>query len=406
MSPLLPAVRAHHAERHPALDVGIPRDPHDIDPPSPGAGSTPDSDPDWDWDEYDELPDPDLLQPSSVTVTEIITSTGVQGPTTVTVVQVSPVPGLPTIPLSFSSPVPSSTPPAVITPSDTSSSPPATNTSTFTSSTTTPQDTGRSSQGPTTSSATAAATENPLRNGSTGGVRKSSGLSGGAIAAVVIVLLLAMGALVFLLLRRRRIQRRTARRATWTANAWQPPTADGSLEKAVTEINPTSLSDIGPAAGAPSSSTRGNEGGAAQPPAIPIILRKSPPTYIPQTPVTQQPPSYFSPVDSSAPSPQPSAARTMGSESTQYATVLVRVTFVPQLPDELAITPGETLYIRTEFDDGWAYCANIRGEEGMVPLECLEGAGGQFAEFPPSVDWHNRDSRRVSSLRSPHSPVA
>lgn len=80
---------------------------------------------------------------------------------------------------------------------------------------------------------------------------------------------------------------------------------------------------------------------------------------------------------------------------------LVRVTFVPQLPDELAITPGETVYIRTEFDDGWALCANTRGEQGMVPLECLEGGGGHFAEFPPpSVDWHKRDSRRVSSLRS------
>jgi hypothetical protein len=81
---------------------------------------------------------------------------------------------------------------------------------------------------------------------------------------------------------------------------------------------------------------------------------------------------------------------------------LVRVTFVPQLPDELAITPGETVYIRTEFDDGWALCANTRGEQGMVPLECLEGDGGQFTELAlPSVNWHNRDSRRVSSLRSP-----
>jgi len=81
--------------------------------------------------------------------------------------------------------------------------------------------------------------------------------------------------------------------------------------------------------------------------------------------------------------------------------VLVRVTFVPQLPDELAITPGETLYIRVEFDDGWALCANTRGEQGMVPSECLEGGGGQSAELPvPSIAWQSRDSRRVSSLRS------
>lgn len=92
----------------------------------------------------------------------------------------------------------------------------------------------------------------------------------------------------------------------------------------------------------------------------------------------------------------------VASESTQDAMALVRVTFMPQLPDELAITPGETLYIRNEFDDGWALCEKTSGEQGMVPLECLEGGGGQSAEFPPPlVDWNSRDSRRVSSLRSP-----
>ncbi|KAI0053968.1 hypothetical protein FA95DRAFT_1479519, partial [Auriscalpium vulgare] len=57
---------------------------------------------------------------------------------------------------------------------------------------------------------------------------------------------------------------------------------------------------------------------------------------------------------------------------------LVRVTFVRSLPDELAITPGETLQITSRFDDGWALCTNARGVQGMVPLECLEGGGGQF----------------------------
>lgn len=75
--------------------------------------------------------------------------------------------------------------------------------------------------------------------------------------------------------------------------------------------------------------------------------------------------------------------------------VLVRMTFIPQLPDELAITPGETLYIQTEFDDGWAMCTNIGGKEGMVPLECVEGVGGQFAGIS-----HTRIMRRASSLRS------
>jgi hypothetical protein len=75
--------------------------------------------------------------------------------------------------------------------------------------------------------------------------------------------------------------------------------------------------------------------------------------------------------------------------------VLVRMTFVSQLPDELAITPGETLYIRTEFDDGWALCVNSRGKEGMVPLECVEGGGGQFTGRSEL-----RTMRRASSLNS------
>lgn len=207
-----------------------------------------------------------------------------------------------------------------------------------------------------------------------------------------------MGALAFFLLRGRLIQRRTVRRATWSANVWGHPTADTSSEKGASETHPISPSDVGAAPGA--TLTRGNEGGSAQLQVL-IIPRKSPPPYIPQTgevPVTQLR-SHNSPVYSSTPSPQPSAVRT---ESTQNPRALVRVTFVPQLPDELAITPGEMVYIRAEFDDGWALCANTRGGEGMVPLECLEGGGGHFAEFPPpSVNWHNRDSRRVSSLRSP-----
>jgi hypothetical protein len=89
------------------------------------------------------------------------------------------------------------------------------------------------------------------------------------------------------------------------------------------------------------------------------------------------------------------SASTVPSTPVPDVPALVRMTFVPQLPDELAISPGETLYIRTDFDDGWALCANSRGEQGMVPLECLEGGGGQFAGHS-----HLRNMRRASSLNS------
>jgi hypothetical protein len=393
MSPLLPAVRAHRAVRHPASDVSNSLSIKS----SPGARGTIRFDRRDRY--YEQGPDPDSLPPVPPV------SSG-QGPPITTAVQGLSVVENTTISQgpSPSNSLPTPTYPAVINLTGTlaSSSPPATTTST-------PQNTGVRFPGPRLGSTvlpamvaiTPSANPNPVLAGTTSGARHHPGLSAGAIAAIVIVILLAMGASAFFLLRGRLIQRRTARRATWTANAWGHPTADTSSEKGAAETHQISQSDIGAAPGA--TSTRGNEGGSAQLQVL-IIARKSPPPYIPQTgevPVTQLR-SQNSPVYSSAPSPQPSAVRTVASVSTQGSKALVRVTFVPQLPDELAITPGETVYIRTEFDDGWAWCDNTRGEQGMVPLECLEGGGGQFAEFPPpSVNWHNRDSRRVSSLRSP-----
>ena len=62
---------------------------------------------------------------------------------------------------------------------------------------------------------------------------------------------------------------------------------------------------------------------------------------------------------------------------------LVRNAFLPNLPDELAVGQGEMVRVLAEYDDGWALCQNMRGEQGAVPLECLQrqrvnvpGAGG------------------------------
>ncbi|KAH9832901.1 uncharacterized protein C8Q71DRAFT_775490 [Rhodofomes roseus] len=45
---------------------------------------------------------------------------------------------------------------------------------------------------------------------------------------------------------------------------------------------------------------------------------------------------------------------------------------MPSLPDELAVSQGEMVRVLSEYDDGWALCANMRGEQGAVPLECLQ----------------------------------
>ena len=81
--------------------------------------------------------------------------------------------------------------------------------------------------------------------------------------------------------------------------------------------------------------------------------------------------------------------------ATAPLTALIKCTFIPNLPDELSISTGETVRVAAEYDDGWAMCVNARGEQGMVPLECLDresaGSGSQF-----QGDWRN--SKRSSSL--------
>lgn len=73
---------------------------------------------------------------------------------------------------------------------------------------------------------------------------------------------------------------------------------------------------------------------------------------------------------------------------------IIRCTFIPSLPDELSITTGETVTILNEYDDGWALCANVRGEQGMVPLECL--AKDAATPRVHESDWKN--AQRASSL--------
>jgi len=78
-------------------------------------------------------------------------------------------------------------------------------------------------------------------------------------------------------------------------------------------------------------------------------------------------------------------------------------TFVPNLPDELHISTGEHIRVLSAFDDGWALCANIRNEQGVVPLECLqrEGKSSQTEmQLQPesAFGYDNRASKRLSSL--------
>jgi len=99
--------------------------------------------------------------------------------------------------------------------------------------------------------------------------------------------------------------------------------------------------------------------------------------------------------------PVPPAAYNTGATpvvSAGGATATVRYEFIPSLPDELSITTGEIVRVVSEYDDGWALCKNARGDQGMVPLECLDrSAGPQTLQPDPTQDYRN--FRRTSSLR-------
>lgn len=101
-------------------------------------------------------------------------------------------------------------------------------------------------------------------------------------------------------------------------------------------------------------------------------------------------------------------------------TAVVRVVYIPTLPDELSITAGEVVHVLKAFDDGWALCANVRGEQGVVPVECLDRSahlqmsmqqqtmygsspsGGYGSGQETGGDWRNM--KRLSSLstQQPH----
>jgi len=79
----------------------------------------------------------------------------------------------------------------------------------------------------------------------------------------------------------------------------------------------------------------------------------------------------------------------------------VKCTFIPTLPDELSISTGEVVRVLAEFDDGWGLCVNGRGEQGMVPLECLDRG---FASQEQQDGRDLRNSRRASSLTASMNP--
>jgi hypothetical protein len=65
--------------------------------------------------------------------------------------------------------------------------------------------------------------------------------------------------------------------------------------------------------------------------------------------------------------------------------------FLPTLPDELAVTPGEQVKVTKSFDDGWALVEKLpeEGDQkgkskqivGLIPVDCFRAAGQPLPEF-------------------------
>lgn len=90
-----------------------------------------------------------------------------------------------------------------------------------------------------------------------------------------------------------------------------------------------------------------------------------------------------------------------GSASLSPFAAAVVCTFITSLPDELSINVGETIRVLAEYDDGWALCMNTNGQQGMVPMECLNGgpsAAPSAMNFSASRLPDARGVRRTSSL--------
>jgi hypothetical protein len=250
--------------------------------------------------------------------------------------------------------------------------------------------------------------------------RQSNTLSAGAIAGIVIGVVVVLNVIGVLFYRHRQLARRKLRRATWKAGIRARSTDFSAVEKGFEPpaiLTPFTL-------GLPGSNgraTRNSQATAGRRQSrfsifnLPSALARSPEAAFPR--------DSFNPSRERSGSPSPGSAPTRPSRSehrpsrktpppveppfsetlqtpaaAQVPTAVVRVTFIPTRPDELSVSIGQTLAVVHRFDDGWSLCANAYGEQGMVPLECLEGGGGQFVGFRDRSAMMRGSGKRASSL--------
>jgi len=221
-------------------------------------------------------------------------------------------------------------------------------------------------------------TSNPQISSSSNSAIQSNKLPGGIIAAIVIISVFAVFGLLAFFARYRYIQYRKRKTLTWGKGMMGKPVSSDDMVFSTVPFD-TDTRQIVPsyyytAGDAPSMRTT-------------TFQRYS-------MPIAPPPMSYNNPGPSSPGLASPTASTSRPQMAANSNTAVVQCTFIPTLPDELSIATGETVRVLGEYDDGWALCANSRGEQGMVPLECLDressGGGGGGGG--------TRNSKRASSL--------
>ena len=215
---------------------------------------------------------------------------------------------------------------------------------------------------------------------STGATSKTS-IPGAAIGITVAVLGLGILAIAVFFVRKHFLRKREKKRQTWGAGAF-PRQSEIMVEKPSERLPfnnaPPTMGGGASAFGAYGAAMNGRSSPYDLPPPPPMSYNN----------VAPPPPSLI-------PGNEASQAVAMGrSAAPGPSDALVKCTFIPTLPDELSITTGETVRIVAEYDDGWSLCAKAGGEQGMVPIECLDLRARRSGQ--DQSDWRN--SRRVSSL--------
>ncbi|KAL5511333.1 hypothetical protein ACEPAH_4549 [Sanghuangporus vaninii] len=301
----------------------------------------------------------------------------------------------------------------VTTSSSTSSLPTTTSSSsssTSTSSATSTSSTLSQERQLSTSTATRTASGTAGAATATESASNHSGLSGAATGGIIAGCVLVGLALLIFAIRKTFMARRKRKRNTWGAGVYPD----------INDKFGDGLSDLPPPLPEKAPSSNGYLEPRTPVWAAPRPVSPNPtPTPVPPPPSSYyiQPPqaSYNNAIMDSAPSMAPiavggAAGSFGGGQTPQGETAVVRVLYIPTLPDELSITTGEVVQVIKAYDDGWALCANARGEQGVVPLECLErGAQGQSdrlsvgnGQQEGGGDWRNM--KRMSSLSTQQQP--